>query len=129
MLPRFVPNTGCACTPASPLASRLSPPPPPPPPPQLQLSRRQKRILQLQYHHLRLISSMPISVKPPPLFSKLIPFVTLVNEFEDMPPAYVPMARLVFLLRFQFCLFETFSFLLQCQLYPFFFATDEIKCE
>jgi hypothetical protein len=38
---------------------------------------------------------MPITVKPPPQFSKLIPFVSVVNEFEDMPPTYVPMARLV----------------------------------
>lgn len=34
-------------------------------------------------------------MKPPPQFSKLIPFVSVVNEFEDMPPTYVPMARLV----------------------------------
>jgi hypothetical protein len=38
---------------------------------------------------------MPITVKLPPLFSRLLPYVTLINEFEDMPPVYVPMARLV----------------------------------
>jgi hypothetical protein len=104
----------------------LPPPPPPPPPPQqqqqLQLSQRQKRILPIHNHRLRRISSMPISVKPPPVFSKLIPFVTLVNEFEGMPPPYMPMARLVFLLQVLFCFFETLPFLLQYQLYLFGFC-------
>jgi hypothetical protein len=40
---------------------------------------------------------MPISSKPPPLFSRLLPYVTLINEFENMPFVYVPMARLVWL--------------------------------
>jgi hypothetical protein len=40
---------------------------------------------------------MPITAKLPPLFTRLLPYVALINEFEDMPAAYVPMARLVFL--------------------------------
>lgn len=38
---------------------------------------------------------MPITAKLPPLFTRLLPYVALTNEFEDMPAAYVPMARLV----------------------------------
>ena len=39
---------------------------------------------------------MPITAKLPAHFSRLLPYVTLINEFEDMPPVYVPMARLVY---------------------------------
>ena len=40
---------------------------------------------------------MPITAKLPPLFTRLLPYVALINEFEDSPATYVPMARLVFL--------------------------------